>query len=49
MMELACRPGASASQTFAVNAQAKYLKVQVTNNDQSQSVSRLKVFATLGG
>jgi len=47
--ELPCRPGASVSQTFAVNALAKYLKVQVKNNDQSQSVTQVEVFATLGG
>jgi hypothetical protein len=48
-VHLPCHPGKRVSQTFAVSAQTRYLKVQVKNNDQSHSVSGVEVFATLGG
>ena len=49
VVHLPCQPGQRVAQTFAVSAQPRYLKVQVENSDQSQGVSELKVFATLGG
>ena len=48
-LELSFAPGKTVRQTFEVNPNVKYMKVQMENLDKSAPVSDVSVYATVGG
>jgi hypothetical protein len=48
LQRLLCLPGQRVSKTVEMDTPAKFIKIRVENLDGSQSVSDVKITATLG-